>query len=224
MSLAIKKKLWKNVLIVLCCWQVLSVIHGSSEILFFLCDFKELHMCQAEWMEAWKSSHMQRENRLVISKQSTLHVRPRKLSHGIDLYRHTRGSAGVGVVFDWWAQIAMFPLAIGSRNLQVLADQLTTYGSTITFTMGAVQSLCLALLKQACMAVCNWSVSKRCWLCHVTIVSDLCATTLKPCHIGVSRVFRLHTQDRLQKSEPAPYQLMQTASSRNFGNGQRSCL
>ena len=89
--------------------------------------------------------------------------------------------------------------------------------------MGAVQSVYLALLKQAWMAVCNWSVSKRCWLCHLTIVSVPCATALKPCHIRVSSVFRLHAQDRLQKSEPAPYQLMQHASSQNFGNGQHSC-
>ena len=64
----------------------------------------------------------------------------------------------------------------------------------------------------------------RCWLCHLTIVSDPCATTRTPGHIRASSASRRHSEDRSHKSEPAPYQLMQNASFQNFGNGQRSRL
>ena len=45
MSLAMEKKLWNNVLIVLCCWQVLSGIYGFSEMVCFYFVISKNYTC-----------------------------------------------------------------------------------------------------------------------------------------------------------------------------------
>ena len=72
MSLAMEKKSKEaldrcsdSFLLAVWCWVANK---GFLKCLSLLLDFKELKMCQAEWVEAWKSCQMQRENRLIIGK------------------------------------------------------------------------------------------------------------------------------------------------------------
>ena len=158
-------------------------------------------------------------------------IRPRKLSHGIDLYRHTRWSTGVDVVFDGYTQIAMFSRGclIGNRFSKISGQSRPAYDIRQA-QLSLPPSLSLWAQCSHFVWLCwnrlAWQSATdqfpRCSLFHLTIVSDPCAATRKPCHVRVLNVFRLHSEDRLRKSEPAPCQLMQNGSFQNFGNAQRS--